>query len=468
MFLTYLRHELRRRMRQAVVISLGLALGIGLVITVSAASSGVQQAQGKVLRSLYGVGTDVTVTQSPTKGSGNPYSFRVGSGSSGSRSSSSSSFSRNVLTSSSLGSLKDSSVPQIAGEPHVTTAVGGLSLTDLKISGKVTTPGKPGAVGSGSGGPSTKVNSSSFGVDGVDSSVTKIGPLSSGKITSGRTLTTADSDSNVALVSAGYAHQQKLKVGSTIRVAGTKFKIVGIMSVPPTDSSADVYIPLARAQSLASMKNQVNTVYVAADSATNISAVSTEISSLLPKATVTTSSNLASQVTGSLSSAASLASNLGRWLSVAVLAVAFALAALLTMAAVSRRVREFGTLKALGWRSWRIIVQVMGEALVIGLVGGVAGIGLGFLGAGVINAVSPSLTASIGPTGSTGQPAGSSAGQAAASAVHTVSVTLTAPVTVSAILLAVGLAVAGGLLAGGFGGWRAARLRPAAAFQQIA
>jgi putative ABC transport system permease protein len=271
----------------------------------------------------------------------------------------------------------------------------------------------------------------------------------------------------VALVSAGYAHQQKLRAGSTIRVAGTKFKIIGIMSVPPTGSSADVYIPLARAQVLGGVKHQVNTVYVAADSATNISAVSSEISSLLPKSTVTTSSNLAGQVTGSLSSAASLAGNLGRWLSVAVLAVAFALAALLTMAAVSRRVREFGTLKALGWRSRRIIAQVMGEALVMGLAGGVAGIALGLAGAGVISAVSPPLTASTGQAAAGGS-AGATAGPAAASAAHSVSVNLTVPVTVSAVLLAVGLAVAGGLLAGGFGGWRAARLRPAAAFHRIA
>ena len=37
MFFIYLRRELRRRARQAVVISLGFALGIGLVITVTAA-----------------------------------------------------------------------------------------------------------------------------------------------------------------------------------------------------------------------------------------------------------------------------------------------------------------------------------------------------------------------------------------------------------------------------------------------
>ena len=46
-------------------------------------------------------------------------------------------------------------------------------------------------------------------------------------------------------------------------------------------------------------------------------------------------------------------------------------------------------------------------------------------------------------------------------------VTLTAPVTLGAIVLAVVLAVAGGLLAGMFGGWRAARLRPAAALARM-
>ena len=54
MFFTYLRRELRRRMRQAIFISVGLALGLGLVITVTAASSGVKAAQGTVLQNLSG------------------------------------------------------------------------------------------------------------------------------------------------------------------------------------------------------------------------------------------------------------------------------------------------------------------------------------------------------------------------------------------------------------------------------
>ena len=67
-FVTFLRRELWRRRKQAVVIALGLAVGIGLVITVTAAAAGVRAAQGRVLQSLYGVGTDITVTTKPAAG----------------------------------------------------------------------------------------------------------------------------------------------------------------------------------------------------------------------------------------------------------------------------------------------------------------------------------------------------------------------------------------------------------------
>jgi ABC-type lipoprotein release transport system permease subunit len=48
-----------------------------------------------------------------------------------------------------------------------------------------------------------------------------------------------------------------------------------------------------------------------------------------------------------------------------------------------------------------------------------------------------------------------------------VHVPLTATVTIGAVAAAVILAVAGGLMAGAFGGWRAGRLRPAAALARV-
>jgi ABC-type antimicrobial peptide transport system permease subunit len=490
MFFTYLRRELRRRIRQAIFIGLGLALGIGLVITVTAASSGVKNAQGKVLHALYGVGTDITVTKSPTAGSGRPpgFGFRGNSGAKGGTK-----INADTLVSLSLGSLTSSSVSSISSLHHVSAAAGGLTLTDTKISGKIpkfsSSGGVPsgGVPGGGSGGGGSfrgSISTSSFTVSGVDLSTGKVGPLSSGKLKSGATFTTSDANSDVAVVDSNYATQKKLKVGSTLTIAKTSFKVIGIVTVPQGSSPPDVYIPLERAQSLASMKNKVNTIYVAADSASNISAVSKEISGLLPKATVTTSSSLASEVTGSLSSASSLANNLGKWLAIAVLIAAFLLASLLTSAAVARRVREFGTLKALGWRSRRIVGQVMGESITIGLIGGVVGVALGFAGAAIITGVAPSLTASVGQTTGSATPGGAQAppggGQGgftppggggglarSANPTHTVAVHLSASVTIGAVVLAVVLAIAGGLIAGGFGGWRAARLRPAAALSRV-
>jgi ABC-type antimicrobial peptide transport system permease subunit len=432
-----------------------------------------------VLHALYGVGTDVTVTQSPKAGSGAPagFGFRGRSGASGGTK-----INADVLVNPSLGTLGSSAVTSISQLKHVSAAAGGLTLTDTKISGKIPQfSSGGGAPSSGGGGGNFRGNikTSSFTVSGVDLATAKVGPLSSGKLKSGATFSTSDAHSDVAVVDANYATQKKLAVGSTVTVAKTKFKVIGIVSVPQGGSPPNVYIPLARAQSLAGMSGKVNTIYVSATSAANIGGVSREISSLLPKATVTTSSSLASEVTGSLSSASSLANNLGKWLAVAVLFAAFLLASLLTMSAVSRRVREFGTLKALGWQSRRIIGQVMGESITIGIVGGAAGVALGLAGAAIVSSVAPSLSASVGSTtgsaatggaqvaGGFGPPGGGGPARTAASTPHSVAVHLTASVTVSAVILAVVLAIAGGLIAGSFGGWRAARLRPAAALARV-
>jgi ABC-type lipoprotein release transport system permease subunit len=463
MFVTYLLRELRRRMRQSIFIAAGLALGVGLVITVTAASDGVSATQGTVLHSLYGVGTDVTVTQPPTAGSGGGTRFNVGGAPPGQQKAGTS-FSRDILAGAGTGTIKSSSVTTVAGLKNVSGAAGALALNDVKLSGTVSAgTGQPGAQGGPGGG---SISSSSFTVTGVDPAQDSLGPLSSATITSGHGLTAAESDADDAVVSSDYATAQNLKVGSAMTVAGKTFSVVGIASAAQGASTADAYIPLARAQALADLPGEVNTIYVSAASASDISAVSAEISRALPAATVTTSSDLASEVTGSLASASSLANSLGRWLAVAVLVAAFGLASILTMSAVSRRVREFGTLKAMGWRSRRIIRQVMGEALVIGIAGGAAGVGIGYGAAALVAALAPPLTATTasGPGGA-GGPGGRFAH--APAAAHTVSVHLAVPVTLGAVALAVILAIAGGLIAGSLGGWRASRLRPAAALARV-
>jgi ABC-type antimicrobial peptide transport system permease subunit len=507
MFFTYLRRELRRRMRQAIFIGLGLAVGIGLVITVTAASSGVKNAQATVLHSLYGVGTDITVTKAPSQGSGGPQGFGFGfQAGTDKRPAAGTKIDNETLRSFNYGTMAASSVTTVKGLKNVAAAAGGLTLTDNKVTGTVPAINvNNGSGGSGSGGSGSSgsgnggfrnfranFNTSNFSVTGVDLNSGELGPLSTGKLTTGSTFTSADANSDVAVVQASYATSNKLAVGGTVTVDKVSFKIIGIVSEPASASPSDVYIPLAVAQNLAGMKNEVNTIYVAADSASDINGVASTISKTVSGSTVTDQNSLASQVTGSLASASSLANSLGKWLAVAVLIAAFLLASLLTMSAVSRRIREFGTLKALGWKSRRVIGQVMGESIAIGIVGGIVGVGLGFGGARLVDHFAGSLSATVGSTtgsatpggaqtfggsgGGFGPPGGTSGtggrgfgfGRAAADAARTVPVHLSAPVTITAIVIAVALAIAGGLIAGMFGGWRAARLRPAAALTKVA
>ncbi len=498
MFFTYLRRELRRRWRQATIIALGLALGIGLVVTVTALSAGVSRAQGEVLHSLYGQDTAITVTKAPSFGSGGPGSFRFRAGSSGSRPAAGSKVSVDTLTSTALGTIPASDVASVAKLNGVAAAAGGLTLNDTKLTFTIPSQSSGGGFG-GFGGGGGGVGRGGFGsghfpspisVNGVELSgnAAALGPLSTAKLVSGQTLAASDANSDVALVSSSYATASKLKVGSAVTLAKTKFRVAGVVS-EGSGNSTDVYIPLARAQALGtaqgkSLKDKVNTIYVAAGSATSITTVSKEISKALPGSTVTNQSDLAKELTGSVASASSLASSLGRWLAIAVLVAAFALASLLTSAAVARRVREFGTLKALGWTSRRIVRQVVGESLVIGVIGGAVGIGLGFAGAALVGRFAHTLTASVpagtitgsatpGGARSFGGPPGGFGGgfggfrRLASAATPTVHVPLTATVTIGAVVAAVALAIAGGLIAGAFGGWRAGRLRPAAALARV-
>jgi putative ABC transport system permease protein len=483
-FATYLRRELRRRMRQAIFVALGLAVGIGLVVTVSSASAGVKKAEASELSSLYGVGTDVTVTgeapqAKPPSASGQPPK----NGTQISVTPSGAQICTNGKCENAAGKtidnvapvylpIKSTKVADVARLRDVQAAAGGLQLTD----NKVTIPKNFGSPG-GSAPPTP----STISIDGVDTGHTSLGPLSEASLTSGHSFTAADSDADVAVVDSGYATSNSLKVGSVITIDSVKFTVIGIVRQPQASSPPDVYIPLEVAQALKTgplgvETGDVNTIYVTAVSAADISTVQHEVARLFPHATVTTAASLASEITGSVTSAAKLANDLGKWLAVLVLIAAFAVACLLTMAAVARRVAEFGTLKALGWRTRRIVAQVLGESVIMGIVGAAIGVGLGFAGAAIINKIAPKLSATAPGSGGlgSGQAQSVSGGGGpitrtiGGSPSHTVALPLHPSITVGVIVLAVVLALAGGLLAGSFGSWRIARLRPVDALSQVA
>ncbi|MFJ9152651.1 ABC transporter permease [Streptomyces sp. NPDC102270] len=492
MFGIYLKRELGRRKKAALVIALGLALGIALVITVNSVSAGMTQAQDKVLKSLYGLGTDMTVTKTrsaPTSGSSGRPNFQFDANSNDSDDTQSSD---RVMTQGGQA-LASSVVTKVAQQKGVASAVGALTLNVTKVDGSFTQGkaqssggntgnsgqgGPGGGSGGGSGGNSTAApqvqggganfDVNSYSVAGVDVTDQTPGPLAGSKITTGKTFTAAQTNAKVAVVSKAYAKENSLKVGGTLKISGTTYTVIGIATPDSSESTTDVYLPLKQAQTLADAKNQVTTIYVKATDSQQIDSVKAAIQKNISGTTVTTSADLAETVSGSLSTASDLATSVGKWLSIAVLVAAFLVAALLTSSAVSRRVREFGTLKALGWPSRRVTRQVVGESIVNGLLGGALGIGLGLAAAYTVTAISPKLTAQLGNTGGGGAGGpGGGGGPGRQATQNTMEIALSAPVSMTTIALAVGLAVTGGLIAGAMGGWRASRMRPADALRSV-
>ncbi|HVA76130.1 MAG TPA: ABC transporter permease [Acidimicrobiales bacterium] len=616
--LGYVWNELHRRSGRTIVTALGLAAGVGLVMAISGVSDGLSQAQNRVLSPLGSVGTDIIVTRTvapttstassstsngnqgsqgsgsqgggagPDRGSGG--FFATGPGGPNGRLSQLNSADTNALLNANSSVLTDLSklgpagtkfvhdffvpgtlitfpsqaVSVVSAIPHVTSAVGALTLQAVHESGTVpsvvatfqtggqtinatTTPPpltaaqrqatfdclqKAGLIGSdststgggtsgsggtgatgGSGGtggtgfrrvgfnsdnpafiaclpaaqqsyitkvvvpaqtirqvlnpPSTDTSTSTYTVAGVDPTHPNTGVITKAQLVSGHWFdANAAKAANEVLVNNAYASTKKLTVGGTLTINGTNYNIVGLVSPTLTGNVSDIYFELPTMQNLSSSSQRVNEVLVSVHDSSQVSAVGAAIKKALPGAQVLTSKDLADQVTGSLANAHRLASDLGGALAIVVLLAAFAIAALLTLSNVAKRVREIGSLRAIGWSRGLVVRQLIAETLGIGVLGGVLGIGVGLVISAIIGAVGPGLTVT-----SSGLTVGASSvssliHQSTTGSISTI-VHLTAPISMSSLLLGFAGALLGGLLAGIIGGWRAARLSPATALRDL-
>ncbi|MDX6547591.1 MAG: hypothetical protein QOG33_1141 [Gaiellales bacterium] len=498
-YLSYIFAELRRRRGRTILTALGLAIGVGLVVTVNALSSGLDSAQQSVLQPLTGVGTDITVTRpiklsangggvfnqlSPQQQSKLRNQTRGGAGFGFGGATPGSKINTDVANSSQV-SFSDNRATSLASLANVTGAAGYLTLNVNHISGTVpkvrigqngpSTTGGPPQQGTGQQGfqgfGNSSINFSSRSVTGVDQTKPSLAPVTPSQVVKGHYFD-ATGGGHQAIVSQSYASANSIAVGDTFTLFSKTFTVVGISSAPLGGTASNIYVELTTLQTLAGYSGEINGVNVRAASSSDVSSVASSIKSGFKGASVTTAADLAKRVGGSLTDAKNLSSKLGTALEAVGLLAAVLIASLLTLASVSKRVREIGTLKALGWSQWKVVRQISGESLLQGLLGGLIGAAVGIAGAAAINAVGWTLKASVAAASTAAQaprgPGGFGLGQAASSTTSgSQLVKITTSVDPALLLAAIALAVAGGLVAGAVGGLRAARLRPAEALRTI-
>jgi len=312
--------------------------------------------------------------------------------------------------------------------------------------------------------PTTNTSTSSYTVAGVDPSNSSSGLITKAQLVSGTWFTSNPADE--ILVSTAYASSNDIKVGQTWTINKTGYKVVGLVNPTLTGDTSDIYFDLATLQSASSQPARINEVLVKVNKSTNVNSVAAAIKKELPGATILTSKQLAGQVNGSLSNAKKLASDLGVALGIIILVAALLIAALLTLSSIAKRVREIGTLRAIGWSRGRVVGQILAEMLGIGVIGAAIGVVVGLVVCGVVNAFGPTLSYTI--AGATVGASSASAlvhATAAASGIKTIH--LHTSISVLTVVAAAVIAILGALVAGLAGAWRAARLSPTTALRDL-
>jgi putative ABC transport system permease protein len=488
-YLRYIASELRRRRGRTVLTALGLGVGVGLVVTVTALSSGLDEAQSEVLEPLTGVGTDMTVSRPISigeggnvaaggpvqlsrserkrlekEGAGPPDLDFNNLGDPGEK------FSTDQFITTDL-SFPATDVKRVAETDGVEAVSSALTLNLVHIEGtvpdsdsgataQIAPPG--GAPGEGGGAPGGGFGVDPVSVTGIDPAQTDLGLVKADQVTDGRFL--RSSDRNAAILTQTYADENNISLGDRTTVGDRKLEVVGLVKAPLGGDASDIYMPLETLQGLSDREGRVNSLEVRATDVDSVDAVAEEIETEFSGSQVTTAKELSERVSGSLVSAQNLSDKLGAALAIVALAASVLIASLLTLSSVNKRTRELGTLKALGWRQWRVVRQVSGESVAQGLLGGACGAVIGLGGAALIGALGISLEATAGTEAVTEGFGPPGADQVA---VGSSTVTLGAPVDLGLLALAIGLALLGGLIAGAVGGIRAGSLRPAEALRSV-
>jgi putative ABC transport system permease protein len=212
-------------------------------------------------------------------------------------------------------------------------------------------------------------------------------------VAQGRGLTRADVRRHAKVVVLGPTAASSLLagVGSSVRVNGTQFQVVGITASKGSDGTQDqddvVFAPLTTVQDTLTGYAGYSTIVVQARSSAALDAAQTEVTTILDQALhVTDPTNPGFQVInqGSVRQASSASTDVFTTLLGAVAAISLLVGGIgvmnIMLVSVTERTREIGIRKAIGARRADILGQFLTEAVLVSMLGGLAGVVAGIVG----------------------------------------------------------------------------------------
>ncbi len=367
-----IKNPFRNRTRAALAI-VGIAIGIATIVVLGMITGGLQSATTSTLKAGA---AEITVT--PVGSSG----FGAGG-----------------------GTLNESLANDLLNISGVANTAGILSAS-ANVSGASSIGGGFSVIG---------IDSNKLSLEGIDS-------VNGTFYTNG--------SANQLILGTTAAKNLNKTVGSTINIFGTNFTVTGIYQTGNFMTDGGAFMSLNTLQNLTSNDGKISDIAVKATDNANVTIVSQAIQNAYPnQLTATTASDQANRINQSLGfvNTASTAISL-----LAIVIGGIGIINVMIMS-VYERTREIGVLKAVGWRSSRILTMILGESIILTLTAAVVGIVVGVLGVEVLLAV-------IGSS-------------------------FTAELTVNILLRALGIAFLVGLIGGLYPAYRASRLAPTEALR---
>jgi putative ABC transport system permease protein len=199
---------------------------------------------------------------------------------------------------------------------------------------------------------------------------------------------------NEIIIGKNAAENLNKSVGDSLALFGQDFKITGIFETGSYITDGAAYMPLETLQNLTGNQNKVSNIAVKIDNNANITQVGNSIGEAYPnELSTTTAADQANRINSALGYI-----DTATW-AISLLAIIIGGVGVINtmIMSVFERTREIGVLKAVGWRSRRILGMILGESIVLTLVAGTVGTIVGIVGVNAVLAYSSSFGSIIQP-----------------------------------------------------------------------
>ena len=219
-------------------------------------------------------------------------------------------------------------------------------------------------------------------------------------------------------------------VGEAFRLEGATYRVAGIYETGTNMEDGGAVMSLSDAQRLFDQRYQVSYFNLRVHDKTRINAIKVEIEERWPQLAASRSGEQTRQT-----EMFDMYRSFGFYMGIFAVLVGSLGMMNSTLMSVFERTREIGVLRAIGWRRRRVIAMIIGESMIVALLGGVVGIVLG-VGLTELTKLSPAVSSM-----------------------------LEGVFTVDIFLQALGLSVGLGIISGLYPAWRASKLTPAEAMR---